>query len=158
VKASSTVLNGGREETCHKVTRLAPTHRLSEQVTGYFSVRTSLVFVPNLPEGRNASAELAGESAYPRGYDATDCYRGKKQQPGTALSHIFVWSGYSFSPSATRGDCSVARIVVSCAMLISSRRRSHDAAVTPPSASGPPPQEGLEVTVWWLDSLRAGSL
>ncbi len=30
VKASSTVLNGGREETCRKVTRLAPTHRLSE--------------------------------------------------------------------------------------------------------------------------------
>jgi len=29
VKASSTVLNGGREETCRKVTRLAPTHRLS---------------------------------------------------------------------------------------------------------------------------------
>jgi hypothetical protein len=28
----------------------------------------------------------------------------------------------------------------------------------PPSASGPPPQKGLEVTVWLLDSLRAGSL
>src|ERR1700730_16503749 len=26
VKALSTVLNGGREETCRKVTRLAPTH------------------------------------------------------------------------------------------------------------------------------------
>src|SRR6266436_8136483 len=29
VKALSTVLNGGREETCRKVTRLAPTHRLT---------------------------------------------------------------------------------------------------------------------------------
>jgi hypothetical protein len=28
VKASRTVLNGGREETCRKVTRLAPTHLL----------------------------------------------------------------------------------------------------------------------------------
>ncbi len=27
VKALSTVLNGGREETCRKVTRLAPTHQ-----------------------------------------------------------------------------------------------------------------------------------
>ncbi len=51
VKASRTVLNGGREETCRKVTRLAPTHRLSEHVTVCLSVRTSLVSVPKLPQG-----------------------------------------------------------------------------------------------------------
>src|SRR4030095_7270795 len=78
---------------------------LSEQRTGCFSLRTSWVFVPHLREGQNASAERAGESASPRGYDATYCYRRKKQRPGTALSHIFVWSGYSSSTASKRGDC-----------------------------------------------------
>ena len=47
VKAARPVLNGGREETCRKVTRLAPTqHHWSGKVLAYvFGRRTDEVFV-----------------------------------------------------------------------------------------------------------------
>jgi len=42
VKALSTVLNGGREETCRKVTRLAPTHQGVGNRPFYRTFRTPL--------------------------------------------------------------------------------------------------------------------
>src|SRR4029450_1020101 len=62
------------------------------------------------------------------------------------MLHNGAYSGDSFSTSSQSGAGRVARIVVSCAMLIASSRSTHDVAVTPPSASGPPLQEGLSVT------------
>src|SRR5215470_10780081 len=51
VKALSTVLNGGREETCRKVTRLAPTHQgVGNRPFYRWLTRDYRPWFPRLPE------------------------------------------------------------------------------------------------------------
>ena len=93
MKAARTVLNGGREETCRQVTRLAPTHHHhTGKVLAYvFGRRKDAVFLKlqQLLEPFGITKFYTdGWGAYERHIDAKKHYVGKENTQKIESKHI----------------------------------------------------------------------
>src|SRR5712691_3245532 len=88
VKALSTVLNGGREETCRKVTRLAPTHQgVGNRAFYRWLTRDYRPLFPRLPERTRLFRLLTTHQDWTRAFLAAPTVLGVIDTYGIELIH-----------------------------------------------------------------------